>query len=404
MSDDLVTALLPVLGGKLERGFNVFDVMHHGTHEKQMSNVFRWLLEAQGTHGLGDLFAALFIDEVNRALPSREPFPRDGYWVQQEVNTVLDAQPADIADIVLESASAVIVVENYFMSDGHGHSFDHYESYALRDGREGAVVLLCQEVDAHAQTHGWEKAAVVTYASLITQLLVLLKDNRAYQRDHPEAYSFLLQMEQRFVKGVGLMDDRGLIDFMATMCLTGDAARYRERHQDAAAEQFAADLAERARDRFEEGRDLLRRLKLRLRNYISQSLRPQLSSTLGSHAVRHVNSRFSGIYQWSIVLDLADAHASVSQVYLAFGPTAWFVLEDSPQWADVPRPAKPDYERLQLLLATSAERTPLEVRESAVSLGEILGGLDTADSRLHDEIVDLLARAPGQGGGMLAQS
>jgi hypothetical protein len=41
MSDDLVTDLLPVLGRPLDRGFNVLDVMHHGSHEKQISNVFR---------------------------------------------------------------------------------------------------------------------------------------------------------------------------------------------------------------------------------------------------------------------------------------------------------------------------------------------------------------------------
>lgn len=38
---DLVTALLPVLHRSLDARFNVFDVMHHGTHEKQISNVFR---------------------------------------------------------------------------------------------------------------------------------------------------------------------------------------------------------------------------------------------------------------------------------------------------------------------------------------------------------------------------
>ena len=40
MTGDLVTELLPILGRSLDVGFNVFDVMHHGTHEKQISNVF----------------------------------------------------------------------------------------------------------------------------------------------------------------------------------------------------------------------------------------------------------------------------------------------------------------------------------------------------------------------------
>ena len=54
MSHDVITRLLPVLGISGEARFNVFDVMHHGTHEKQLSNVFAWLLDPDGTHCLGD--------------------------------------------------------------------------------------------------------------------------------------------------------------------------------------------------------------------------------------------------------------------------------------------------------------------------------------------------------------
>ncbi|GAA4707079.1 hypothetical protein GCM10025781_27130 [Kocuria gwangalliensis] len=35
-----VTALVPMLSRSLAEEFNVFRVMHHGTHEKQLSNVF----------------------------------------------------------------------------------------------------------------------------------------------------------------------------------------------------------------------------------------------------------------------------------------------------------------------------------------------------------------------------
>ena len=64
-----MTTLLPIVGRSLELGFNVFEVMHHGLHEKQLSNVFRWLLDAQGTHNFGGLFARIFIEEVNRTSP-----------------------------------------------------------------------------------------------------------------------------------------------------------------------------------------------------------------------------------------------------------------------------------------------------------------------------------------------
>jgi hypothetical protein len=86
MSDDLLTHLLPTLARSLEVRFNVFDVMHHGTHEKQLSNVFRWLLDANGSHGLGERFVQIFIAEVNRGLVGLEPLEPGGHWVRQEVN------------------------------------------------------------------------------------------------------------------------------------------------------------------------------------------------------------------------------------------------------------------------------------------------------------------------------
>jgi hypothetical protein len=43
--DHLLTVLAPMLTNRPQRRFNVFDVMHHGTHEKQLSNVFAWLLK-----------------------------------------------------------------------------------------------------------------------------------------------------------------------------------------------------------------------------------------------------------------------------------------------------------------------------------------------------------------------
>ena len=45
---DLLTILVPMLSNRARKAFNVFDVMHHGTHEKQLSNVFAWLFDAEG--------------------------------------------------------------------------------------------------------------------------------------------------------------------------------------------------------------------------------------------------------------------------------------------------------------------------------------------------------------------
>ena len=68
MREQLVTRLLPVLAKKPQEEFNVFDVMRYGGHERQLSDVFAWLLDADGTHKLGDAFLRIFIDEVNRGI------------------------------------------------------------------------------------------------------------------------------------------------------------------------------------------------------------------------------------------------------------------------------------------------------------------------------------------------
>ena len=78
MREQLVTRLLPVLAKKPQEEFNVFDVMRYGGHERQLSDVFAWLLDADGTHKLGDAFLRIFIDEVNRGIGGAEPVALQG--------------------------------------------------------------------------------------------------------------------------------------------------------------------------------------------------------------------------------------------------------------------------------------------------------------------------------------
>lgn len=388
MPDGLVTRLLPVLGRSLDVGFNVFDVMHHGVHEKQISNVFRWLLESEGTHGLGDRFVRIFIDEVNRASAGHEPLPHDSYWVRQEANTAPPDVGADIADLVLESSAAVLVVENYLTSDGHGHSYDRYLTYGQRDGRRGVVVLLCRDEDSSLQTMGWESAAVLTYATLVERLHAGLADDHPYQRRNPEAHSFIDQMHRKFVKGRGRMEDSDVLGFVVAMCDSGEARRYQEQRQDVAAERFASDLAAQARHRFGEGRELLHRAKGLLRTFSAGPLKRQLTSTLGEGFVGQVSARFSGIYQWTINFHIAEdggVDFGEPPLQLKFGPSAWFANERDPEWQRTVALDVVDYSRLFLTRAKNRE-----LRQSAVTLHEVLDGLEPTDIRLHDEIVHML--------------
>lgn len=387
MSHDLVTSLLPIVGRSLELGFNVFEVMHHGRHEKQLSNVFRWLLDAQGTHNLEDRFTRIFLEELNRATLPDGPLPLDGYWVRQEVNTSQVGAGADIADLVLESTSAAVVIENHFTSDGHGHSYSGYLEYSRRGGRQGAVVLLCQDLDTSLQTGGWENAPVLTYGQLVERLHEQLSADTKYRLRNPDAFAFIEQMHRKFVKGRGRMEDRDVLDFIVAMCETGQAQRYRG-SSEVAAEQFANELAEQARERFGEGKELLQRIKAGLRRYCALHVVKQLNTTLGEGVVRGVSAGYQGIYQWTInfvVDDPGGVDFGEAKFQLKFGPSAWYANEQDPEWRLTVDPEAADYSRLFL---TRASRR--EVRQSSVSLQEVLDGIRPNDTRLHDEIVQML--------------
>lgn len=385
MPHDLVTSFLPVLGKPHDLSFNVFDVMHHGLHEKQISNVFRWLLDTDGTHNLGDRFTRIFIDEVNQDLPADELLPEDGYWVRQEVNTSRLDDPRDIADLVLECPTAAVVVENYFTSDGHGHSYDGYLAYGQREGRRGVVVLLCQDQDRSLQTHGWEGAAVVTYETLVGRLHEDVTADRAYQRNNPAACSFINQMHRKFVEGSGLVQDSDVLGFVVAMCDTGEARRYQVMRQDVAAEQFASDLAEQAKGRFGEGRVLLQRIKDRLKNFSVEHLSRQLNDSLGEGFVREVSAKYSGIYQWTINFRTTDERneSGEARFQLKFGPSAWHTVNQDPDWQHAVDASSSDYSRLFITWGMQ------EVRPSSVTLQEVLDGLDPTDRRLRDEILQI---------------
>jgi hypothetical protein len=389
-NSDLTTRLLPVLGRPLDVDFNVFDVMHHGTHEKQLSNVFRWLLEIGGTHNFGTLGQRLFLELVNLDRVGQAPLPAGPYMVRQEVNTAEVGEGGDIADIVLESDSAVLVVENYEISDGHGDGYDRYLRFSQRGGRTGAVVLLCATEDRAPQTSGWQNASVVTYERLLDRLLAELDRDPSYSKHNGDQYAFISQLHRRYARGTGRMSDNDVLDFVTAMCATGEAKRYQERNQDVAAERFATDLAQQARESFGEGREALQRVKARLRAYASAVVSKQLNASLGVDFIEKVTARYSGIYQWTINFETGEIDGAFGEARLQikFGPFAWFANEQDKGWKQTVAPDIADYSHL--FITRAKEHT---VWQSAVTLHEVLGGLSRDDTRLHDELL-VLIQAP----------
>lgn len=387
MAHDLVNAMVPVLGRSLDPKFNVFDVMHHGLHEKQVSNVFAWLLDREGTHGLGDRFVRIFVAAVNADPQTAEALPADDvYRVQQEVDTSGPQERPDIADLVLEGDASALVIENYFTTDGHGHDYESYLAYGAREEKRARVVLLCGKVQSHLMTNGWDQAAVVTYGSVIDRLYSELGDDRGYRKAHPEAFAFIEQIHRKFTEGAGPVDDSNVLDFVVAMCETGEARRYQTTPVEAATKQFVTDLAAQARERFGEGRALLMEVKRRLRDFSSAVLVGQLNDALGQGATANAAANLQGIAQWTIYFhETGEKPGLLAPLRIKFGPSAWSAVSSGDDWSGAEDSSEVNYRHL---FVGNAETGVF--RQSSVTLEEVLVGLDSQDTRLRDELVALV--------------
>lgn len=381
----LVTALVPTLSRSLAEEFNVFRVMRHGTHEKQLSNVFAWLLNPDGTHDLGDVFQRLFVERINQQRGESAPLARTGYRVLQEVDTRGDQEVSsgtvgkDIADIVLLRPDAAVVIENFGTSDGHGHEYSRYLDHGVGPGRDAVVVLLCHRHESHLQTDGWENAAVVTYDEILVDLRAHLATTPSWRTSHLEQSFFIDQLLHHFVEGPAAVNLDDQLDFLRAMCDTGESARFGHRPHDRADEEFAALVADHARRQFADGRATLGKVKRRLREYARQTLIHQLSTDAHGSRIRSADSPNVGQWEYCIVLRGLDGEA---QFNLEFGPTA--VVEVG----RVPLPSNdPDYSRIFLTRPAVGRSGIDRLVQTDVTLREVLDGLRADDHRLRDAVL-----------------
>ncbi|TNC16643.1 hypothetical protein FHE66_14515 [Georgenia sp. 311] len=385
--DDIVTALVPSLAHSLAERFSVFRVMHHGTHEKQLSNVFAWLLRSEGTHELGDTFQRLLVGKVNRQLPPARNLPASGYRVAQEVETSsAEDVERDIADIVLTHERARIVVENFEWSDGHGHSYERYLAHGSRDGKQSVVVLLCVRHVSHLLRDGWENAVVLTYTDLLTALNEHVAGAAGWRRAHPRQHFFINELVQHYVEGPEVVSTEDQIRFLKAMCETGESARYGHRPQETAAQEFADLLALHAKRQFDEGRRTLAAVKRSLRHYAQSTLTDQLGATAAGR-IEAVRTPFVGQWEWCVELRRADPQPDI---FLEFGPTA--VAEN----ASVHRPLDaPDYGKVFVTRRRAGATDGIDrIVQTGVALDEVLNGLSTDDVRLRDAVVAVTLGEP----------
>ena len=383
----LVTSLVRGMSSTHQDEFNVFSVMHHGRHEKQLSNIFAWLLDAEGSHRLGDLFLNIFLSEVEAAPTIEKPVPRGYFAVRQEVNTSPIGEAMDIADIVLDGGDTVIVVENYYTSDGHGHGYDRYATFAAGEKpKRPIVVLLCRSIDETLLTDGWEKAPVLSYRVLLKALIERLGSVTDYATENPDQNWFIQQMYRFFVKGEPVNAD--LLNFVAALCEAGEAERFRG-STEIEADKLADDLRELSLRQYKESRDLLQSIKGLLRNRVAPALVTQLNAHEDSPNFGEVNARYAGIYQWTINLGAAEPIEGAGNgdggggtFQIKFGPSAWYANAKDKAWKHPV--TDPDYSRLFFTWGS-------RLYQSQVTMHEIADGLPDDDQRLFDEALAIVA-------------
>lgn len=107
-----------------------------------------------------------------------------------------------------------------------------------------------------------------------------------------------------------------------------------------------------------------------------------------------VSSTYQGNYQWTVNFDLPGldlphaAQFGESQLQLKFEPSAWFANERDPNRTVTVDPAVADSSRLFITWAATRE-----IRQSVVTLQEVLDGLAADELRLPDEMVKLVRDA-----------
>lgn len=391
MVRDLVTELIPVLTRPWgQRPFDLFEVLHHGTHEKQLSNLFAWLLKDDETHDLGDVPARILVDEINAR---REAVPLDyGHFkIFQEQNTSESNDGADIADIVMVDTErrVAIVIENFHTSHGHGHSFAGYLEYGRRraSGGVSVVVMLCATEDRTQLLDGWQNAAVVTYKSFVRKVCDYVDNLNGYPENHPAQFAFFKQMRAHFVKGEEVNDEAS-IEFVKQLCSVDEAALFGMTSQAVAEEAFGEKIKQEFIRRMAESRAMLFRVKSNLKLYCEGDLRNQLREESREDIFDGVKADLRGNYQWTARLVNGAQSEGDEVLQICFGPTAWLHLEDP--WREFPalevREPNPDFANLLIV-----DRHKTRAMQSAVTLGDVLEGLD-GDTRLADEIIAFLGQ------------
>lgn len=265
------------------------------------------------------------------------------------------------------------MIENYYVSDGHGHSYTNYYTHGLSLGaRRSVVILLCQDVDTNLLVEGWEKAPIVTYSNMLKRLMEDMGQDQRYRDENRRQAWFLVEVSERFIKG-DKVHDQTVENFIKALSDTGAAGLYGAA---TAEERFLKKIQEEAQRKYTASREALHRVKHDLKSYLAANL-SVFDDGLGVGAFREASLPFKGIFQWIIVLE-----GNQSPVHISFGPSIWSenTVDRDGSWDH--KIVDADYSRL--FIGDTGSRT---LHQSSVTISDVLRGLTPENNTLIDEIV-----------------
>lgn len=138
--------------------------------------------------------------------------------------------------------------------------------------------------------------------------------------------------------------------------------------------------------------ELLQRLKATLRNYSAEVLRAQVNDELGYDYITNVAARFQGSYEWTVNFFTTGKSEAVLQ--LKFGPSAWYANADKHRdwphdtWEETIPAGQADDSHVFIT------RNGKAIRQSVVTVRDVLEGPSRDDFRLRDEIVRFVRDRP----------
>lgn len=154
---------------------NIFEILRISHAEIRHSNFLAWLLDPQQSHNLGNTFLKWFLKDVfsDQRVTWINEFKVDSI----NTNDVVIHREYKNIDLLIETTSFVVIIENKFWSKEHSDQLKRYRDIIERDypEKKHAFVFLTPDADAPEQESDKDVYVTFAYADVVKILENILK-------------------------------------------------------------------------------------------------------------------------------------------------------------------------------------------------------------------------------------